>query len=116
MNDFGFGTAFDTHLKCLLIHFLCISALHQCSFRASRVGVKQAKCDDIKGDRRFSQEHQGSARSLGGGAVGREGRARGGDARARERATRALARRSRWRVACTVLFACAGKTVSADLL
>lgn len=65
MNDFGFGTAFDTHLNCLLIHFLCISALHHCSFRASRVGLKQLKCIDIERDMRFSQEHQGSGRSLG---------------------------------------------------
>ena len=42
MNDFGFGTAFVTHLKCFLIHFLCISALnHFGLIWASRDGVKQ---------------------------------------------------------------------------
>jgi len=66
MNDFGFGTAFDTHLNCLLIHFLCISALFHSLFRASRVGLKQLKCIDINYDRRFSQEQQGSGSSLGG--------------------------------------------------
>lgn len=33
MNDFGFGTAFDIHLKCLLIHFLCIFALYLFDFK-----------------------------------------------------------------------------------